>query len=572
MEMAANIKGPKSPVRHYVVVTILCVFLLAIFVVILNLSWSPIYKGLGPDSGLYAYVGNAILHGQLPYRDVWEQKPPIGLYLNALAVLLFGRNPWAIWWFNLIWITLSAGAIFLVIKKMMGVIAGGIASVIFILAVMSPSIFQGGNLMEIYGLLPQVVIIGCTYCFFATKRNRWTFLGGLVTGIAFMTKQTTIALGISSLFVIIVVTLLLHEFKDLWVRLAGFIAGFLIPVGVALTYWFSVGALNDFLDAVFLHSISYVSIGAPFLWSIGYTFLRALPKLFISKLYCIAALSFLLYLAENLHWFLGRLFPNRNLNGVAYSNTISPVEFTLLAVFIALPLEVVFASLGGRNFGHYFLSLIPAVTTAVAYVFFKVVTFLRSSRFGVTKPHTWMAVGGIVLALLSVVWMARAMIDEAPTKAQIASLPAVFRGQYEMDDLQKYIIATTAPPDAVMVWHIHVGLNFITDRRPPQRVLFPANLFTSANTSRSGFSEFLKEFEKAPPTLIIVQKVSSLGLPFVNVPLEQMCPNGACMPEFAQAMKSPDIYSELQLFRQYFLEHYTLDTQIYDWLIYKHIP
>jgi len=148
----------------------------------------------------------------------------------------------------------------------------------------------------------------------------------------------------------------------------------------------------------------------------------------------------------------------------------------------------------------------------------------------------------------------------------------VFRGQYEMDDLQKYIIATTAPTDAVMVWHIHVGLNFITDRRPPQRVLFPANLFTSANTSRSGFSEFLKEFEKAPPTLIIVQKVSSLGLPFVNVPLEQMCPNGACMPEFAQAMKSPDIYSELQLFRQYFLEHYTLDTQIYDWLIYKHIP
>ena len=31
---------------------------------------------MGPDQGLYAYVGERILHGELAYRDAWDQKPP----------------------------------------------------------------------------------------------------------------------------------------------------------------------------------------------------------------------------------------------------------------------------------------------------------------------------------------------------------------------------------------------------------------------------------------------------------------------------------------------------------------
>ena len=31
---------------------------------------------MGADQGLYAYVGERILAGDLPYRDAWDQKPP----------------------------------------------------------------------------------------------------------------------------------------------------------------------------------------------------------------------------------------------------------------------------------------------------------------------------------------------------------------------------------------------------------------------------------------------------------------------------------------------------------------
>jgi hypothetical protein len=42
----------------------------------------------GGDQGLYAYVGDRILQGGLPYRDAWDQKPPAVHYTYALLLAL----------------------------------------------------------------------------------------------------------------------------------------------------------------------------------------------------------------------------------------------------------------------------------------------------------------------------------------------------------------------------------------------------------------------------------------------------------------------------------------------------
>ena len=56
---------------------------------------------MGADQGLYAYVGERILAGELPYRDAWDQKPPaIHLHLRAACARVWpsdgvvaGRRP-----------------------------------------------------------------------------------------------------------------------------------------------------------------------------------------------------------------------------------------------------------------------------------------------------------------------------------------------------------------------------------------------------------------------------------------------------------------------------------------------
>jgi ABC-type multidrug transport system permease subunit len=118
-------------------------------------------------------MGSAIAHGQVPYRDVMQGQPPVGFYLDALAIFLFGQTPWAIWWINVIWIILSTALFFIILKRMFSLAASMLASLIFTVAVMLPSLFMGGNLMEVFGLLPQVLIIGATFSFFSTKQNRW---------------------------------------------------------------------------------------------------------------------------------------------------------------------------------------------------------------------------------------------------------------------------------------------------------------------------------------------------------------------------------------------------------------
>ncbi len=78
---------------------------LAIFLV--KIQVSPWYVGMGDDSGLFAYAGKLISEGGLLYQDIWDTKPPGVFYLNALAISLGGSTPWSIWWFELIWFSLT---------------------------------------------------------------------------------------------------------------------------------------------------------------------------------------------------------------------------------------------------------------------------------------------------------------------------------------------------------------------------------------------------------------------------------------------------------------------------------
>ncbi len=542
-------------------ITIIWILILAGVTLLFSLRWSPVYQALEADSGVYAYVGSAILEGQLPYRDVWEHKPPVGFYLNALALTMFGHNPWAIWWFNVIWVAITTIVFFLLIRKMMGILTGCLASLFFLAGVMIPELFQGGNLMEVYGLLPQVLIIAAVYQFFSKQKERWIFVAGLLTGIAFLTKQTTIALGLSSILAVFIVSLLRREFKQALLRPLLYAGGVIIPIALAGSYWIINRAAYDFLDAVFLHSLAYVGERASFLWSLKNTFLSIFPKLTISRLYYIAFGSFILYFIENFRWFVACLQRSRNSQPV----DAHPVELTMLAVFITLPLEVAFASLGARNFGHYFLTLIPAGATVAAYIIWKTINGVNAI-IGTKKISSLLSVGWFVLFTTLAWWLGSVVIQCAPNANQLASINRIFGGYYEISEMEQYIIDTTKPGDRVLVWHIHTGVNFVTERQAAAQVLFPMNLFIG----NSKMPDFVTQMTSNPPDLIVFQKPSSIGMPFVDENIDEWCESG-CMPEIATGLEQPPVRESFIKFQKFFQQHYLLDKQIRDWYIYRHL-
>lgn len=57
---------------------------------------SSLWLPFGWDHGVFASVSDVIRRGGVPYRDVWEVKGPLALYLYASAQNLFGPQMWSV--------------------------------------------------------------------------------------------------------------------------------------------------------------------------------------------------------------------------------------------------------------------------------------------------------------------------------------------------------------------------------------------------------------------------------------------------------------------------------------------
>ena len=601
--------------------SILACALAGFFVIWFNLPLRPDVTPMPNDSGFYAYFGEAILHGDIPYRDVWDDKPPLGYYLNAAGLLIFGQNRWGIWWSSVFWIFGCTVLNFLVSKKLFGSITAGITSAIFLLGLMSPELFEGGNLMEVYGLAPQLAIIGITYLFFTHQRKPGYVVAiGVLTAISYLIKPSTVALGGASLLVMAASSLNEWKIRETLKIGIGFLAGFLCLVALVSLYWLLNGALYQFVDGLFLQGFYF--IGGPesyFRSNFLNTLINVLPNLSIGKLFLIAVFVGGIFLVAKLYkfwikpvwdqhlslldWLILSLiilfipisrfiWPNRNIGkfilisifafGIFLlvkfyragikpgpEKVFSPIEWTWLIAVISLPVEVLMASLGGRNYGHYFITLIPAVTMVAAYPIWRIVSVSRAS-FKSAAGILWNAVF-LAFGVSILIWGVNSFTQDWPAIKYRNDLAGIFSGKIPLNELEEYIVQSTKPDDEVLIWHIHVGMNFITNRRAPSRFLFPLNLFIPPNAQNTKFKEFIDDLENNPPELIVVQRVSSLGLPFVDKPVDQLCDN-FCSAEFDQAIKVPQIYQEWLRFQQFFEKNYFLDNKIYDWIVYRKIP
>jgi 4-amino-4-deoxy-L-arabinose transferase-like glycosyltransferase len=604
-----------------VILSSLAIGLATIMVIWLNLSWRPDVSQLPPDSGFYAYFGKAILHGQVPYRDLWDNKPPLGYYLNALALFVFGQTPWGVWWSSVVWILGCMVLLFLIIKKLFGRITACVTSTVFLVALMNPQVFQGGNLTEVYGLAPQIGIIGVTYLFFTHRRRPWlAVLTGVLTACAFLIKQPTMMLGFSSVLVMTVSSISERKIREAFKDGVGFLFGFVGLVAVVSIYWLWIGALEKYYEGVFLQGFS--SIGgtqSSFRTYFLHALATILPNLYVGRLYLIAMLAGGLFLLEKLYqswvkpilkehlslieWSLlfvlilfplvvKSIWPNAYIGkfwaisifSVAFfilvkfyrlrikpviHQVFSPIEWTWLVAVVALPLEVFMASLGGRYYGHYFITLIPAVIVAIAYPVWKVMSISRESLKS-TKALLLNA-GYAILVIGTLVWGASSFVQDLPSTVYLNDLTGIFRGQIPLNELEQFIVQSTKPSDKVLVWHIHLGINFITDRNAPSRFLYPLNLFIPPSAQNTKLEEYVNELESQPPELIVVQKVSSLGLPFVDKPIDELC-KYSCTPVFEQALKVPQIRQEWLRFQQFFETNYVEDKSIYDWIVYRKLP
>jgi hypothetical protein len=227
----------------------------------------------GADQSLYAYVGQRVLAGEMPYRDAWDQKPPAIHYTYAVMYALWPRDA-VVPATDLIVATLTAWLIFLLGRRLGGPGAGMLAAVLF-LVYTNPALSRLGG-VRIRAQCEVFVAFFATLALTIVHRTcvdddelyrrgmRGMALAGILFGITFFYKYNA---GIY-LIVGMLATLLWSETSDdgaslrervreALPRLAALIGGFAVVFVLGLL-WFARGhALRDLYDATIGYNLFY---------------------------------------------------------------------------------------------------------------------------------------------------------------------------------------------------------------------------------------------------------------------------------------------------------------------------
>jgi hypothetical protein len=138
------------------------------------------------DEGVFVYIGQQVLGGKIPYRDVWDHKGPLIYYINALGLWIGGGSLWGIWLVEAILLATSLILLYLLVRRNLGTAAAVFGLLTWVTGF---TIVMGGNIVEEYSILPAVLSL-----YLVMNRPRHSgLLVGLLAGLAFTLRPNEVA-------------------------------------------------------------------------------------------------------------------------------------------------------------------------------------------------------------------------------------------------------------------------------------------------------------------------------------------------------------------------------------------
>lgn len=208
------------------------------------------------DSGVFLYIGWRILHGEIPYRDIWDHKPPIIYYINALGLAISNGSRWGVWVIEFIVVLLAAYLSFRLFEKVFGKTSALVATFLWLFNLVF--FLLSGNLTEEYVLVLQFASLYLFYRLAEGQRKPYGFFViGLLGGIAFLTKQTTIGIWVSIGIILLFQIFTKQNPKKRLSELALMTIGVFLVLAIVSGYFYFHNALSDFWDTAFKYSFIY---------------------------------------------------------------------------------------------------------------------------------------------------------------------------------------------------------------------------------------------------------------------------------------------------------------------------
>ncbi len=420
-----------------------------------------IMKYAGQDSGVFLYTGTKILNGEVPYIDVWDHKPPLIYFVDALSLLITPSSLYGIFIIQLIFHITSNILLYFLLRKYIPIPL----TLLFICAfsVYSLQFSGGGNLTGFYALPFQILMF-----LLISRLSKNDSIGsiGFFTGLSFICallfRQTSI-----SIFIGFAIIAFLH-FGEIKSNIIQFIEKALLGAAiivVPLVLYFGFNhALKDFWDQVFHFNYIYTDVRSE-ADKIG------------------AVTSGLETLTEN-----GLLpFTVLGVLIVCYK-TVRRKEHSLLeeVAVVSFFIEWIFLYSGGRPRITYFMSLLPTFI------------FLSSVSIGVILNKINRRVLEYIFIGLCLVFLSYKYLTYSNYFRSVS--------RSMMNDKQEvihFIFEHSSPEDKILVWGAESWIYFHTGRDASSKFIYQYPLFYEGYADREMLKEFFSSVLTTKPALII---------------------------------------------------------------------
>ena len=497
-------------------------WLLAALGVVLFWAIPNLRYPIGRDQATYCVVGEGLLHGHLPYRDLWDNKPPGIFYIYALIVKAFGPVMWCVGVVDVLWLLAISCCIFFFVRRYLGAPAAALSMVFYatkhcrqgyvhaaqpetfmVLCIFGACLLLGGREPSPVPQLADALSPGR-----GQRRTLWEarcLAAGLALGAAFWLKYNAVFffpvvaflpyLELSELDRKPPVVKLSISWRDWFRRVVVLTVGFLACVGGVLAYLWLAGLWPAFREEQFEVMPRY---GATvFHWNLLFVeHALTLTRIHIGPWTMgIAALALLI------------AWRSRELGLVA------PALFMAWAGFVAVAMQ-------GRFHPYYFEACYPFLAMFWGYVCVKA---YQAFRFGLAlaAKRGWRLAGVVLWILLANLAFAL-LPEECIRLKQNYQLLAFWRRNPELsyaqywwqlpleklhDQMQiiDYLKDNSRPGDQVFVWGTAPLINFLTGRRSPSRFVSNLGLISTWGPDRWR-QELVRDLQRARPRFVVVAR------------------------------------------------------------------
>ncbi len=427
------------------------------------------------DSGVFLYMGQQILNGNIPYRDVWDHKGPVIYYINALGLFVSQGSEWGVVFLEFLSLFSAISLGYLVMGRSFGRIPAFFASILWLFGLFY--LFRDGNLTEEYGL----PLSFATLFFFSRFINSnlkpiYVFAIGVIFSISFLLRPNNIGMQIAVILLIFLSYISDRRFYDFIKLISVFVLGFFVITIPVLLYFQWNNALTELIDQLFRynsiyskttlrHQIHSFLVGTTILWPSG------------------------LIITASVAWIVGILSIERKLN-------LKDIQQALTYVaLIGLPVEFILSSISGRVYDHYYICWLPILAILTCLFAFGIIKNVSDSRIkflklNINTGHIWIFAFLVVLTAYTIPqyyyrYEEITHLDNQDWSHEISIIRKHLKGE-------RYLL----------MWGAETSFNFVTQMKSPTRYTYQFPLYTCGYATKKMIDEFLNDISQKKPLIV----------------------------------------------------------------------